>query len=133
MVYSSQSARETQKIAASVAESVKPGDTIALYGNLGSGKTTFVKGLAQALGVKAIVNSPTFVVIKHYGRLVHGDLYRLKTVADVESTGIYEFLGAKRHITVIEWPEVIEERLPEKTKRIFFKSINENQRTITIN
>lgn len=132
MVYTTQSSLKTNKLGQQIAKTLKPGATLALYGELGAGKTTFVQGLAKGLGVKGSVNSPTFVMVKPYGRLVHVDLYRVKSVQDAESTGLRDYLGSPNHIVVIEWPEKIEEILPENTKRVYFKTKNETDREITI-
>lgn len=132
MVYKTKNAHETQSIATNLAVTLRPGDIVALYGDLGAGKTTFVQGLAKALGVKETVNSPTFLTIKPYGTFIHADLYRLKSKADVDTTGLEEYLGSSQYIVAIEWPEIIENLLPKKTKKIYFESKDDNTREITI-
>lgn len=95
---------------------------IFLRGDLGSGKTVFVKGLAQALGVRDVVNSPTFVIMKIYEtknnkfkRLVHIDFYRLDEVveADLVNLGIKEYMDDPESLVVIEWAERIVGQVPE--------------------
>jgi tRNA threonylcarbamoyladenosine biosynthesis protein TsaE len=136
MEVSTHSTQETRKLAFKVAKKIAKGDIIALYGDLGTGKTAFTKYLAEALGFKSRVQSPTFVIARRYksGNLVlnHIDLYRLASKQDAEDIGIEDFLRNPENITVIEWPEVIEELLPRKTTRIYFKYIGENERKIKI-
>ncbi|MDP6686257.1 MAG: tRNA (adenosine(37)-N6)-threonylcarbamoyltransferase complex ATPase subunit type 1 TsaE, partial [Candidatus Omnitrophota bacterium] len=91
------SAQETIDLGKKLAKTLSPGDIVALYGNLGSGKTTFTKGIGESLGVKdpRHINSPTFVLIKEYeGRipLYHVDLYRLDNIKDIEDIAIEEYL-----------------------------------------
>jgi len=132
MVYTTQSPQETKQLAKQFAKTLRPGDTVALYGALGSGKTTFIQGLAKPLGVNATVNSPTFVMVKPYGILVHADLYRVKSLEDLETTGLDDFLGSPAHIVVVEWPQLLENKLPPNAKRINFEFVNETTRKITI-
>src|SRR3990167_10943543 len=89
---------------------------VALYGDLGSGKTTFTQGLAEGLGIKRRIISPTFIIVRNYelgiknqelGRinLYHIDLYRIESEEDVESLGIEEIVKDPRNVVVIEWAE----------------------------
>lgn len=130
------STQETKKLAAEVAKKINQGSVIALYGDLGSGKTTFVRYLAEALGYKSRVQSPTFVIARRYKKdgLVfnHIDLYRLTSRQEAEDIGVGDFLNDQENITAIEWPEIIEEMLPKKTIRIYFEDPSENERKIKI-
>lgn len=94
------------------ANQLKAGDTVFLYGELGSGKTTFTKGLAKGLGIDARIISPTFVLKRSYEgtnmTLEHLDLYRLENEEQLREIGIREILNDQTTITVIEWPEKIE-------------------------
>ena len=118
---------------------VKPGEVLALKGDLGSGKTTFTKYLAEALGVVKIVTSPTFVILKRYpilnsdkfDQLVHIDCYRLSSAADLESIGFFEFLEDERNLIVVEWPESIIPILKDKVLLLEFEYLSENERIIT--
>jgi len=112
---------------------------IALFGELGSGKTTFVQGLAQGLGIEKRVLSPTFVFQRSYDlknkpfkRFHHLDLYRLVNLADAESIGIEEILAEKDSLIAIEWPEIIEKVLPKNTVKIRFKKISDSEREISV-
>ncbi|MBE3555023.1 MAG: tRNA (adenosine(37)-N6)-threonylcarbamoyltransferase complex ATPase subunit type 1 TsaE [Thermicanus sp.] len=123
----SHSPEETRAIAQAFASFLQPGDVLSLVGDLGAGKTTFTQGLALGLGISGRVNSPTFTLVKEYeGRLplYHMDLYRL--------TG-YEELGFDEYfygtgVTVIEWPEVLGEELPQERLEISFTSDGEVRR-----
>ena len=111
---------------------------MALKGNLGSGKTCFAQGLAKVLGIKKIITSPTFVLLKIYltkhriKKLYHFDLYRIKNENELLDLGFEEILEKKDGIIVLEWPERVKKILPAKRININFKFIDENTRTITI-
>jgi len=111
-------ASETMSVGEELAGRLRPGDVVALYGNLGSGKTTFTKGIGKGLGVKnpEHINSPTFVLIKEYdGKipLYHLDLYRLDDFKEIENLAVEEYIYGNG-VTVIEWAEKMEGMLPEK-------------------
>lgn len=110
---------------------------IGLYGDLGSGKTTFVKCVAEVLGVTKIVTSPTFVIEKIYklddkrfDHLVHIDAYRLENGNELKNLGFEEIIKDSRNIVFIEWPERVREILPENKKDLSFTFIDENTRII---
>jgi len=127
------SPEETKNLAVELAKELRPGAVLALHGDLGSGKTCFVQGLAEALGVKEIVNSPTFAIINEYRgsiKLYHVDLYRVKSAAEAEALGMDEFLGVDG-ITAIEWPEIISRLLPEDTIHVYFEFVDEIRRRIS--
>jgi tRNA threonylcarbamoyladenosine biosynthesis protein TsaE len=118
----SQSEKETQDIGFGLAKSLKGGETIALTGNLGSGKTIFSKGLARGLGVRKIITSPTFVLMKVYKieghhmeieNFIHVDAYRLKKESDLKEIGLLDWLNKKNSIVVIEWSEKVKKILPK--------------------
>ncbi len=92
------------------------GDVVAISGTLGSGKTCFVKGISEALGVHTHVGSPTFTLINEYpgarSTVVHIDLYRLKSGRELSDLGIMEYFSDDR-ICLIEWPELVQSLLPE--------------------
>lgn len=104
----------TRQFAQQLAARLKPGDFIALEGELGAGKTTFTQGLAKGLGVAGVVNSPTFTLIKEYsGRLplYHMDVYRVEQ--DVADLGLDEYFFGEG-VCVVEWASLIESVLPEE-------------------
>ena len=128
------SPEETKKIAAGLAGKLRPGSVLALHGELGSGKTCFVQGLAEALGVTEIVNSPTFAIINEYRgrcRLYHIDLYRINSEADAEALGMDDFLEGDG-ITAIEWPAKAASILPKNTVHIHFQFIDAKRRRIWV-
>jgi tRNA threonylcarbamoyladenosine biosynthesis protein TsaE len=117
-------------LAQEIAKNLKGGEIFALIGQLGSGKTTFVKTLVKALKLNKNVPSPTFVIMNMFGAKVknkplifyHLDLYRTKNFREVKSLGIQEFWGKAHTITFIEWADKIKSHLPKKTITIKFKS-----------
>lgn len=132
----SNSPEETKDFAEKFAKNIKPPKLIALYGGLGSGKTTFAQGLAIGLGIKKRVLSPTFVFIREYplnnGQLFyHVDLYRLESDQDLATIGLSDILKTKNALIAIEWPEKIEALLPASTTRIKFEVLGESKRKIS--
>lgn len=124
---------DTEKLAAELAEKLKPGCIIGLKGTLGAGKTVFTRGLARGLGIKGPVTSPTYTLVSEYleGRLplYHFDLYRIHSEEEFELIGARDMLYG-RGISVIEWFERVESYLPEDMLVITLE-INENgSRTI---
>lgn len=116
------SSEETIAFGIRIAKTIEPGTILALFGELGAGKTTFVQGLAQGLGIMEPIQSPTFVTLNQYVGLIplyHFDLYRLKTASDFLALGFEEYFH-KNGICAIEWPERIASLLPEKTLSISF-------------
>lgn len=125
---------ETQKLGKDFAKSLRPGDVVCLYGDLGSGKTTFTQGLAEGLGIKQRIISPTFVIVRSYKLDVmsffHIDLYRVESEKDLEGLGIEEIINNKNNIVVIEWAEKLKDNLPQKRIDINFLYEDENKRKI---
>jgi tRNA threonylcarbamoyladenosine biosynthesis protein TsaE len=122
---------ETMKLAEKLAEVVQPGDVITLEGDLGAGKTSFTKGFAKGLGVKRVVNSPTFTIIKEYkGRipLYHMDVYRMED--ETEDLGLEEYFYGEG-VSVVEWPSMILSQLPEDRMVISLFRTGETNRKIT--
>jgi len=130
----SASAEETRRIAAQIASELKPGDCLLLVGELGAGKTTFVQGLAQALGIREGVRSPTFVLMHEYhGKipLYHFDAYRIKNLDELREIG-FEEVVCSEGVTVIEWGEKAEGLLPPRCWRIFIELLPDQTRRIRI-
>ncbi len=127
------SPEETKKIAEDLAGKINSPACIALYGELGGGKTVFVKGIAKGLGIKDVIKSPTFVLMRSYsGRmnLHHIDLYRIKK--DEEFLPFEETLMSDG-IVAIEWADRVENLLPENKIEVYFKILSKNKREIIIN
>lgn len=121
-----------------LAEIIKPETVITCQGPLGSGKTTFVQGLANGLGIDKPIISPTFIYIRHYSipkyslRFNHADLYRLTNLDEILSIDLLGLINRKS-ITIIEWPEIIHPYLPPGTIKIKFEyGQKDNERIITI-
>jgi tRNA threonylcarbamoyladenosine biosynthesis protein TsaE len=135
LIFISKNIAETYNLASAVAKKADAGTVLALHGNLGSGKTCFVKGLAAALGIKNIISSPTFTIIQEYYGwlpLYHIDLYRLQNIQHIIDIGIEEYVFSQG-ITAIEWAERAAEILPEYTVHINFEIINpDSVRKITV-
>jgi tRNA threonylcarbamoyladenosine biosynthesis protein TsaE len=112
-----------------------PGDVVALFGDLGSGKTKFVQGVCIGLGVSETVNSPTFIIMNKYkGRLTvyHFDFYRVKSVDEVIEIGFRDFIFNDA-VSLIEWADVVYELLPSKRYDVYLRFIDrEDEREIEI-
>jgi tRNA threonylcarbamoyladenosine biosynthesis protein TsaE len=142
MEFITKSARETQKLGEKIGNNLKSGGLICLYGDLGSGKTTFIQGLAKGLGVKKRVLSPSFILMRQYLKsntknqkldFFHIDLYRIQNEKEAESLGLKELWSDPKNVIAIEWPEKIESILLEKRVNIHFEYVGENERKIKIN
>ncbi|OGH11994.1 MAG: tRNA (adenosine(37)-N6)-threonylcarbamoyltransferase complex ATPase subunit type 1 TsaE [Candidatus Levybacteria bacterium RIFCSPHIGHO2_01_FULL_36_15] len=141
--------KETEELGKLLSQSFKAGDVVCLYGELGSGKTTFTKGVARGLGVKNRIISPTFILMRRYSlnakdqrltpidsvskikNLYHIDLYRLES-QDIKGLDLEEIMQDKSGVVLIEWPEKIKDFLPGKRWEISFKILDENLRKILI-
>lgn len=124
MRINSKNFKQTIKIGKFLSQFLKPKDILALFGNLGSGKTTFVKGIAQGLGMKEKeVNSPSFIIIKIYKSKIpiyHFDFYRIKRIKDILNLGCEEFFEVDG-ISIVEWADRLGMLLPENYLEIRFK------------
>lgn len=130
----------TQKLGKEFAVTLKGGDVVCLYGDLGAGKTTFVQGLAKGLGITRNIISPTFIIMRTYDigvkkdaklkSLYHVDLYRIEGEQDVEGIGLLELMGDPESVVLIEWPDKIENILPEQRKDIYFRYLEDDTREI---
>ena len=135
-VFISDSPTTTKKIASELAATLKGGEVIAFYGDLGQGKTCFTTGLAEGLGFNGEVSSPTFAIINEYigGRLnlYHFDMYRISGWDDLYSTGYFDYLDTGATL-IIGWSENIEAILPEDWVRVTItKTDNPDERNIEI-
>lgn len=132
----SQQSEETIALAREVSQLIQPGTLISLKGPLGSGKTTFTKGLAQGLGIRRVIKSPTYTIVKEYSipdrdaTLYHIDAYRLENMG-ADTVDIDSFI-TDRDFTVIEWAEFIEDFLPEDYLIIELIPVGSDSRRIRV-
>lgn len=124
----------TLELAQNIESEKFPNMVICLIGELGTGKTVFVKGFAQALGINETITSPTFNIVKEYNSgelpLYHMDVYRLEDEKK-DSIGLTDYF-TKGGITIIEWADLITDELPEERLEIYFRFIDENTRLIVL-
>jgi tRNA threonylcarbamoyladenosine biosynthesis protein TsaE len=127
------SPEQTWQIGEKLGSRLGPGDTICLYGDLGSGKTNFAYGIAQGLGVQEqYITSPTFTFVNEYQGSVpfyHIDLYRLKDSGELENIGFGEYIDSDG-VTVIEWAEKADEELPKDCLSVYLAYVDEKSREI---
>ena len=134
--------KETEEFAGlfikNIKENKENATIVGLQGDLGAGKTTFVKSVASVLGVEGAVTSPTFVIEKIYklpdgerfSRIVHIDAYRLENGKELLSLGWEETASNPQNLILIEWPERVADILPKSIHRMYFNFIDENTREV---
>lgn len=128
----SASPKATQKAGEIFARYLKNGDTVAMFGDMGMGKTVFTRGLTKGLGSSDAVSSPTFAIVNEYSGnmpIYHFDMYRITSWEDLLTTGFYDYTDG---VKIIEWSENIENALPENCYRLYFSRDGENGRRIKI-
>lgn len=128
------SAGETEALGADLAGRLSPGDVVLVSGDLGSGKTTFVRGACQALGVTGPVTSPTFTIGQVYAgpvEVAHLDLYRLATLDGEDPSLLDDYLTSDR-IGFVEWPAIGELEIGRVVARVVLEHAGEDQRTIEV-
>ena len=135
MQITTHSADETQALGKKLAESLRPGDVIAYFGDLGAGKTAFTRGIAEGLGVSEQVTSPTYTIVNEYlsGRLplFHFDMYRLSSPEELFEIGWEDYLE-RGGICAVEWSENVSGAFPSGTIKVKLDKIDESVRRITI-
>lgn len=136
MDYVSNSPEETENLGAALAERLNPGAVVAFTGDLGAGKTAFVRGMARGLGIRTRVTSPTFTIVNEYegGRLplFHFDLYRLGSGSELFDIGWEDYL-ARGGVCAVEWSEQAPEAMdPEDIRVDIRRGENDDQRRITV-
>ena len=135
-IYITQNYSETENVAFELAQKLPYGSVIAMFGDLGAGKTAFTRGFARGMGICCDVSSPTFALVNEYrdnGKtLYHFDMYRISGWDDLYSTGFFDYLDEGASL-IIEWSENIEAVLPENHIRVTInKTDNINERIIEI-
>ena len=136
-VYNASNIAETESVAAEIAKKLENGGFLALYGGMGAGKTTFVRGLVKALCPECLdlVHSPTFAIVDEYRgekiSIFHFDLYRLTDEDDLYSTGFYDYIeqGA---LVITEWTELFEDSVPEGAIKLKIETVSETERRFTL-
>ncbi|MBR2193236.1 MAG: tRNA (adenosine(37)-N6)-threonylcarbamoyltransferase complex ATPase subunit type 1 TsaE [Bacteroidaceae bacterium] len=106
----------------------------AFYGKMGAGKTTFIKAICEELGVEDVVNSPTFAIVNEYTDgngepIFHFDFYRIKKESEAYDIGFEEYVYSG-HLCFMEWPELIEDLLPEDTVKVSIEELEDGTRTV---
>jgi len=129
------SLQETNKAATTFLKEFKKDRIFAFYGEMGAGKTTFIKALCHALGSRDNITSPTFAIINEYdtpksGQIYHFDFYRIKNIEEAIDIGIDDYLNSGDYC-LIEWPEKIESLLPEELIEVTIKETSPTSRHIT--
>ncbi|MCR4879638.1 MAG: tRNA (adenosine(37)-N6)-threonylcarbamoyltransferase complex ATPase subunit type 1 TsaE [Bacilli bacterium] len=133
-IYITHNQNETREVGHKLAALLPNGSVVLLKGDLGAGKTTLVRGVAEALGITEKITSPTFNIMKLYLKgtkpLVHIDAYRLEDHnVDI---GLDEFIGIDKGLTFIEWPDYINNLIPNNAISINIKNIGNDDRELTI-
>lgn len=135
-VFNTTSEKETIELGIKIGELLKGGETIALFGDLGAGKTAITKGIVKGLNSTDLVSSPTFTLLNQYNSKLsvnHYDMYRVETIDDLYSVGYFDYLSDEDSVMIIEWSENIENVLPEDAIKITLINENANDnRKITV-
>lgn len=134
------SVAETGEIAATLAAWLETGDVVLLHGDLGAGKTTFVKGIATGLGIAGTITSPSFALVNEYqarpgspfSTVYHIDLYRLFDRAELDSIGFAELVAPEDGVTLVEWPERASGDLPRRFLLVAIDSVGPDARSFRI-
>ena len=128
-----QSQDETEAVGSRFAGALKPGDMVAMYGNLGAGKTAFTRGVLHALGYEGAINSPTFAIVNEYrGKkldVAHFDLYRIGSEDELYGTGFYDYLDG-RMVVFMEWTENVPYAVSDDAIILKIEHCGENSRRI---
>ncbi len=129
-----QNPEATKQVGKNLGQNLSAGSIIALTGELGSGKTTFVQGMGEGLRIKSLIKSPSFVIINEYDGplpLYHFDLYRFDNAEEILSLGYEEYFYQKRGVVVMEWAKKIKDFLPREYLEINLKIIDLSKRKIS--
>ena len=128
------SEQETEALGARFAERLPGGTVVAMYGDLGAGKTAFVRGMARGMGLNCRVSSPTFTIVNEYlgeRELIHFDMYRIADENELETTGFYDY-PQQESVFAVEWSENIEAALPKDTMFLTLQRTGDEERRITL-
>ncbi len=134
MVYITNSELETEALGAEFGQKIPDGSVVAFYGELGSGKTAFIRGMARGMGIDAMVNSPTFTIVNEYvgaRSLFHFDMYRLGSADELFDIGWEDYLG-RNGVCAVEWSENVEDAFEGDEFIVSFCKTGLESREITI-
>ncbi len=141
-IYTSLCEEDTLAFGQDLAERLRHGDVVAMYGDLGTGKTEFIRGVCTALGVSDLISSPTFTIINEYNGsrdgvelpIYHIDLYRLESDQDLEEIGLPDVLADPLSIKLVEWSEHAEALLPVRRFEVRLSQMDDEEdgRSITV-
>ncbi|MEO0099569.1 MAG: tRNA (adenosine(37)-N6)-threonylcarbamoyltransferase complex ATPase subunit type 1 TsaE [candidate division WOR-3 bacterium] len=135
-IFHSQSPEETVKLGEELGRNLKGNEVIALFGELGAGKTTLIKGIVSGFGIKREVRSPSFVMITEYEegekKVYHIDLYRIRDTKEATEIGLFDYFSFSG-VKLIEWAEKVEESLPKETIRVILRIVSEREREVVVN
>ena len=137
-VVTTHSREESEQFGATLARTLPPGSVVAMYGNLGAGKTVIARGFARGLGITEAVSSPTYTIVQEYDipgsdqRFYHLDLYRIADEHAALGFGVDEFLSDPDAWTLLEWPVRIAGILPPETISLSIESLDDSTRQITL-
>lgn len=132
--YITHSETETEALAESLADKIKDGTVLAMYGDLGAGKTAFVRGLARGMGLSCRVSSPTFTIVNEYEgerELIHFDMYRLSSSDELFDIGWEDYL-ARGAVCAVEWSENVDDAFFGDETVIRIEKLSDTDRKITI-
>jgi len=137
-LFESSSVEETQSIGFNFAKNLKKGDVIAFYGDLGVGKTEFIRGICKFYNISSGVSSPTYTIINEYEgnnenkpvKLFHLDLYRIKEAEELIYIGYHDYVFQDEGITLIEWAENSFDELPHKHIKVIIETTLKNDKRI---
>ncbi len=133
-VFISRSERETEDLGAKFAASLEAGAVVAMYGDLGAGKTAFVRGMARGMGLECRVSSPTFTIVNEYlgaRELIHFDMYRLSCADELFDIGWEDYLR-RGAVCAVEWSENVEDAFFGDEIRVTIEKLSDTERKITI-
>ena len=132
--YYSTSEQETEELGRRLAETLKGGAVVAMYGDLGAGKTAFVRGMARGLGLNCRVSSPTFTIVNEYlgeRELIHFDMYRLSGADELFDIGWEDYLS-RGAVCAVEWSENVQDAFFGDEIRVTIEKLSDTERKITI-
>lgn len=133
-IYKSTSEKDTEQLGADFSKELPGGSVVAMYGDLGAGKTAFVRGMARGMGISCRVTSPTFTIVNEYfgeRELIHFDMYRLSSADELFDIGWEDYLS-RGAVCAVEWSENVREAFGGDEINVTIEKLSDNERKITI-